>query len=300
MSKGIDRRDFLRRSAGAAAALSGISGGAAAAGPKRAPARLKKAVIYGMLPDTLPMPDRFKLARDVGFEGVEISPVGQADAEAMRHAAEAAGIPIHSVIYGGWGAPMSSADEATIAKGQAEIEAALRCAKWAGAEGILLVPAVVNASTRYVDAYRRSQANIRKLVPLAAELQISINIEEVWNNFLLSPIEFAEYVSSFRSPWVNAYFDVGNVVRFGWPQDWIRTLGKRIRKVHLKDFKGGPGLGIGGQWVNLGEGSIDWPEVKKALQEVGYAGYVTTELGGGDETYLRDLVARIDRLLTGS
>jgi len=299
MSEEIDRRDFLRRSAGAAAALSGMAAAEGAAADS-APARLKKAVIYGMLPDTLPMADRFKLARDVGFEGVEIAPVGQAEAEAMRAAAQAAGIPIHSVIYGGWGAPMSSADDATIAKGHAEIEAALRCAHWAGADGILLVPAVVNANTRYVDAYRRSQANIRKMEPLAAELQVDINIEEVWNNFLLSPIEFAQYVDGFKSPRVHAYFDVGNVVRFGWPQDWIRTLGKRIHKVHLKDFKGGPGLGTGGQWVNLGEGSIDWPEVKKALQEVGYTGYVTTELGGGDEAYLRDLVARIDRLLTGA
>ncbi len=297
MNEGMDRRDFIRRSTGAAVALSVASSGA---GGSAAPAKLKKAIIYGMLPDDLPMPDRFKLAKDVGFEGVEIAPVAEAEAEAMRKAAEAAGIPIHSVIYGGWKAPMSSADPEVIKQGQADIEAALRCAKTVGAEDVLLVPAVVNAGTGYADAYKRSQANIKKVLPVAAELKVHLDIEEVWNNFLLSPLEFGKYIDEFGSPWVQAYFDVGNVVRFGWPQDWIRTLGKRIRKVHVKDFKGGPGLGTGGEWVNLGDGSIDWPEVKKALGEIGYSGYITTELRGGDEAYLRDLAARLDRVLTGA
>jgi hexulose-6-phosphate isomerase len=114
------------------------------------------------------------------------------------------------------------------------------------------------------------------------------------------PLEFARYIDELNSPWVQAYFDVGNVVRFGWPQDWIRTLGKRTRKVHIKDFKGGPGLGTGGEWVNLREGSIDWPEVMRALAEVGYEGYLTCELKGGDEAYLRDLSARIDLILAGT
>ena len=101
---------------------------------------------------------------------------------------------------------------------------------------VLLVPAVVNKDIGYRDAWERSQQQIRKMIPLAAELKVVIAIEEVWNHFLLSPIEFARYVDDFKSPWVKAYFDVGNVVLFSFPQDWIRILGPRIVKVHLKDF----------------------------------------------------------------
>jgi hexulose-6-phosphate isomerase len=146
----------------------------------------------------------------------------------------------------------------------------------------------------------RSQKQIRKLIPLAEELKVIIAIEEVWNKFLLSPLEMARYVDEFQSPWVKAYFDVGNVVFYGYPQDWIRTLGKRIAKVHLKDFKiTGPGFGNGYRFVNLGEGDIDWPAVRKAFAEVGYTGYATTELEGGDEAYLRDVGQRVDRLVLG-
>lgn len=258
----------------------------------------KKSLLYGMLPGRLPMEDRFKLARDCGFEGIEAPPIFDlAECERMRAAAERAGIPIHSVIFGGWGAPLSSGDPAVIERGMEEVRKGLKGAAAMGCDGLLLVPAVVNAKTPYADAYRRSQANIRKLIPVAAECRVRIDIEEVWNNFLLSPIEFARYVDEFRSPWVKAYFDVGNVVRFGWPQDWIRTLGKRIRKVHIKDFKGGPGLGTSGEWVNLLEGSIDWPETMRAFREIGFSGYMTLELGGGDEAYLKDLNARFDRIL---
>jgi hexulose-6-phosphate isomerase len=128
-----------------------------------------------------------------------------------------------------------------------------------------------------------------------------ICVEEVWNNFLLSPLEYCQYIDGFHSPWVHAYFDVGNVVAFAWPEDWIRTLGHRVRKVHLKDFKGGPGLfgGIGGHWANLREGSINWPEVRRAFTEIGYNGYMTTELSGGDEAYLRDVSQRVDLILAG-
>src|SRR6266540_1495139 len=123
-----------------------------------------------------------------------------------------------------------------------------------GSDTVLLVPAVVNAQTSYRDAWTRSQAQIRKLIPLAAELKVVIAIEEVWNKFLLSPLEMVQYIGEFHSPWVQAWFDVGNVVLYGYPQDWIRTLGKRIVKVHLKDFKRKEG---GYEWVNLGDGDVD-------------------------------------------
>ena len=123
-------------------------------------------------------------------------------------------------------------------------------------------------------------------------------LEEVWNKFLLSPLEFARYVDEFQSPWAKAYFDVGNVVFYGFPQDWIRTLGQRIVRVHLKDFKLEREAGTF-TWKNIGEGDIDWVEVRKALGEIGYDGYMTTEIEGGDKAYLTDVSARLDRFLNG-
>lgn len=262
----------------------------------------KKAVLYGMLPGNLSMEDRFKLARDVGFEGVEAPPITDpAECEKMHVAAEKAGIMIHCVIYGGWDPPLSHPDPAMQERAVQGVRRGLEGARLMGADALLLVPAVVNAQTRYVDAYKRSQANIKKLIPTAAKHKVIICIEEVWNNFLLSPLEFTRYIDEFKSPWVQAYFDVGNVVTFGWPEDWIRTLGKRIKRVHLKDYKGGPGLfgGNKGDFVNLLDGSVNWSEVRKALSEIGFTSYMTTELGGGDEAYLRDVSARVDKILVG-
>ncbi len=298
MTLDISRRRFLAQTSGAALALNTMTAPVHALAEESGP---KKACLFGMLPRNLDIESRFKLARDVGFVGVEADPTDLATADKMRAAAEKAGIHIHSVIYGGWDPPLSAPDPAAAAKSLHNAEAAIRCAQHYGAETILLVPAVVNADTRYVDAYKRSHKAIQHLIPVAEECNITICLEEVWNNFLLSPMEFAAFVDSFHSTRVMSYFDVGNVVPFAWPEDWIRTLGKRIRKVHLKDFKGGPGLfgGVGGHFTNLREGSINWPEVRKAFREIHYTGYMTTELGGGDETYLRDISARFDKILAG-
>ena len=164
---------------------------------------------------------------------------------------------------------------------------------------MLLVPAVVDAKTGYKDAWDRSHKVIReRILPEAEKQGIIIGIEEVWNKFLLSPLEMNAYVDSFKSKCVQAYFDVGNIVFYAYPQDWIRTLGPRIKKVHLKDFKLDRRKGTF-ELVHLGEGDIDWPEVRKALNDIGYNGYMTTEIKGGDKAYLTDVVARLDRFLAG-
>jgi hexulose-6-phosphate isomerase len=304
MSGEVYRREFLAGSASAVAlsAAPVLARGEAMISKQPFKHVPKKAVMFSMLPSSLALEDRFKLARDVGFAAVEAPPISQpAECEKMRSGAEKAGIRVHSVIYGGWDPPLTHPDPAAREKSIANTEAALRGAKMMGADGILLVPGVVNAQTPYAVAYKHATEGIRRLIPVAEELRMLINVEEVWNNFLLSPMEFAAFVDSFKSRWVNAYFDVGNVVTFAWPEDWIRTLGKRIRKIHLKDYKGGPGLfgGNKGSFVNLREGSINWPEVRKALEEVGYEGFMTTELGGGDEAYLRDVSARVDKIIAG-
>jgi hexulose-6-phosphate isomerase len=172
----------------------------------------------------------------------------------------------------------------------------LHNAKLWGSDVVLLVPAVVNAQTSYHDAWTRSQEQIRKLIPLAAEQKTVIAIEDVWNKFLLSPVEMDKYIREFQSPWMKAWFDVGNVLLYGYPQDWIRTLGKSIVKLHVKDFKRNED---GYAWVNLGDGDADWPEVRKALAEIGYAGSAIAELKPGDAAYLLDVSKRMDRLVLG-
>jgi len=290
-----NRREFL----GAVAAASALA--ALHPRPLAAAGGIKKAVLLSMLPKELPFEARFQLAWDVGFEGIEIGTITDAEeAEALKAASGKTGLVIHSVMNAEhWRSPLSSADPAVVAKSVAGMETSLRNAKLWGAGVVLLVPAVVNAETGYQDAWTRSQTVIReRILPLATELGVVIGIEEVWNKFLLSPLELNQYVDEFQSPWVRAYVDVGNMVFYGYPQDWIRTVGKRIARVHLKDFQ----LDRSGgrfYWKNLGEGDIDWPEVRKALADVGYESWATVEIQGGDAAYLKDVVARFDRFLAG-
>lgn len=264
--------------------------------PERLP--IKKGILLGMLPKRLSYADRFKMAREVGFETAQAyTTPDQREAEEIKKAADDAKIRIDSVMNTDhWKYPLSSADSAVVEKSMAGMKTSLHNAKFWGSDAVLLVPAVVNPETSYRDAWTRSQQQIRKLIPLAQELGVVIAVEEVWNKFLLSPLEFATYVDEFNSPSVKVWFDVGNVVFYGYPQDWIRTLGKRIVKVHLKDFKRERDSY---KWVNLGDGDIDWTEVRKAFAEVGYSGSATTELQGGDEAYLREVSKRVDRLVLG-
>jgi hexulose-6-phosphate isomerase len=291
----LDRRTFL----GTATALSVVAvlrpRAAAAAG------RPKKALYVSMLPKQLAWRERFQLALDCGFEGIEVGTIAEAGvAEQVREAAAATGLKIHSVMNADhWKYPLSSADPEVVARSVAGMEASLRNAKLWGADSVLLVPAVVGPETSYADAWTRSQKVIReRILPLARELKVVVGIEEVWNKFLLSPLEMARYVDELGSPWVKAYLDVGNMLFYGYPQDWVRTLGPRISRVHLKDFKLDRSSGRF-YWKNLGEGDVDWPELRKAFAEVGYESWMTTEIEGGDATYLKDVASRFDRFLAG-
>ena len=292
----MKRRNFLKYTAAAAIGTGLLDCAATTQSRAKAAARgakLRKALQLGMLPKSLSSADKFKLARKCGFEGIEGSPMKDlAAATELGKLARDAGTPIHSIVYGGWGAPFSSPDPKVIEKGLEDMETALRSAKALGADTVLLVPAVLNEEVGYGDAYKRSQEHVRKLLPLAEELKIVIAVENVWNKFLLSPLEFARYVDEFESPWLKAYFDIGNVIIYGYAQDWIRTLGNRIVKIHLKDFKR-----KGYQWTNLLEGDVNWKQVRLALEEIGYDGFITPELRSGDEEYLTDLSGRIDKII---
>ena len=299
-----DRRTFLKTigTALAASAAPVLTARTAAETPRQGAARgIRKSVLINMLPRDVPYAQRFALARECGFDAIEMQTVARdEEAAEIKEAAAKAGLRIHSVMnMDHWRFPLSSSDPEVVTKSVAGMETSIRNAALWGADAVLLVPAVVDATTGYRDAYTRSQRVIReRLLPLARDKKIVIAVEEVWNKFLLSPMEFARYVDEFDSPLVKAYFDVGNVVLYAFPQDWIRTLGPRIVKLHLKDFTLDRRNGTFA-WKAIGEGDIDWIEVRRALTDIKYEGYATTEVSGGDAAYLKDLAARVDRFLAG-
>jgi L-ribulose-5-phosphate 3-epimerase len=286
----MDRRRFLQSMA-AATVFPGLQGSSGR----------KKAVLISMLAKDLPYAQRFAAARDAGFDAIEMQTILREDEAAeIKEAASKSGLRIHSVMNADhWRFPLSSSDRDVVNRSVAGMEASLRNAALWGAEAVLLVPAVVDQATSYRDAWTRSQRVIgERLLPLARELKVVVAVEEVWNKFLLSPIEMVRYVDELDSPWLKAYFDVGNVVFYGFPQDWIRTLGPRIAKVHLKDFRLDRPNGRFA-WTNIGDGDIDWLEVRRAFDDAGYKGFFTTEVAAGDAAYLKDLAGRVDRFLAG-
>ena len=304
MSHTLSRRTLLKTAASMPlAALTDPTGRAAAAQAMGGPqaTRIKRAVLASMLPKPLDWKERFDLAKEIGFDGVEMQTTDdQAVAEEVARAAEDSKLTIHSVMnMAHWKYPLSSADPSVVAQSVAGMKTSLANAALWKAEIVLLVPAVVDAKTTYAEAWARSQQVIRQqLLPLAAGFKVRIGLEEVWNKFLLSPLEFARYIDDFRSPWIKAYMDVGNVVFYGYPQDWIRTLGRRVARLHLKDFHVDRSNGRF-EWKNLGEGDVEWQEVRRALGEAPFVNWVTTELEGGDRAYLTDVLGRVDKFLAG-
>jgi len=272
-----------------------------AADPPAAPGRFKKAVILGMVKGDMPVMDKFRLLKDLGFDGVEIEAHSGLDRDEVVRARDATGLVIHGVVAGVlWKQQLSSNDAAVRAKAVELLKGAVDEAKAYGATTVLTIPGVVNKETFYADAYRRSLEEIPKAIPHAAEAGVKLALENVWNQFLLSPLEAARFVDELNAPEVGWYFDAGNVVRCGWPEHWIAALGRRILKVHIKEYsrkkQQEEGLWKGFD-VELGEGDCDWPTVMKALRDVGYAGWITAEVPGGDRERLADIARRMDRII---
>lgn len=301
MKTSLTRRDFVR-GAGATLALASLPRLGtqlfAADNPKR---RLKKAIHLGMISGNQSIADKFKLAKETGFDGLEVSSPSDLSVDEILKARDATGLEIASVMNSAhWSSPLSDPNPEVRARGVEGLKIALRDAKKLGCTSVLLVPAVVKKEVSYADAYTRSQAEIRKVVPLAEELGVIIAIENVWNQFLLSPLEAARYVDEFNSPRVGWHFDVGNIVNYGWPEQWIRILGKRIAKVHVKEFsrskRDKEGLWKGFD-VELLAGDCDWPAVMKALDDIGYQGWLIAEISGGDAQRLKTIAELMDRIL---
>lgn len=257
---------------------------------------MKKACCLGVLPADLELEARLALARKVGFDAVEPNTLRRkSDVKALQKAAANAGVAIASVMNSDhWGYPLSSPKASVVNKSIQGMITSMENAAALGTDCVLLVPAVMTPDVTYEDAWKRSRAAIRRMLPTAKKLGVKIAVENVWNKFLLSPIEFKAYVDSFKSPLVKAYFDVGNILLTGYPQQWIRTLGRRIARVHLKDFDAGTK-----QFVPLREGSLDWPAVRQALADIRYNGYLTAEVRGGDVKTLRCISRAMDKIIAG-
>ena len=262
---------------------------------------LKKAVKFGMIEEDMTILQKFELLKSLGFDGVEMDSPSDLDVDEVVAARDTAGLPIHGVVDSvHWRQTLSDADSAVREAGLDGLKIALNDAHAFGASTVLLVPAVVNRDVSYDDAYSRSQTEIRKVLPMANELGVKIAIENVWNRFLLSPLEAARYVDEFESDMIGWYMDVGNIVTFSWPEQWIRILGHRVLKLDIKEYsrakrdEEGPYAGFR---VALGEGDCNWPEVLNALDEIGYEGWATAEIPGGDTERLTEIATRMNRIL---
>lgn len=296
MHASLTRRSFVHGAFAGAACATLQHVIAQEATPKR---KLRKAVMYGTVRVKGSVMEKFKAIRGAGFEGVE--PNGGLDQAEVLDALKASGLDAASVCcHTHWKDTLTHPDAATRKRGIEGLLTTLRNAKAYGAGSILLVPGVVNAEVPYDTAWKRSQECIREALPLAKELEVRISIENVWNNFILSPLEMARFIDEFNTPWVGAHFDIGNVYRYGWPEQWIHILGKRINRLHFKEFDtdkmNNQGLRAGFDCDFLA-GKNDWKAIMHALDDVGYSGWCIAEqrmgLNPGDMMKLTDAMGKM-------
>jgi hexulose-6-phosphate isomerase len=259
-----------------------------------------KSLKYGMIKEGDSVLDKFKLAAELGFDGIELdSPNDLAEGEILD-ARDKTGLKIPGVVNSlHWKMPLSDPDASVRAScTKSMIEAFSKC-KLYGGDTVLLVPAVVRKEISYDDAWERATVEIEKMLPEAEKTGIKIAVENVWNNFLISPMEAAQFIDQFESDHIGWYFDVGNVIRYGWPEQWIRILEKRILKIDIKDYSRDKQQNEGiwkGFSVKLGEGDADWTSVNNALREVGYSGWGSAEVAGGNRERLQEISERMDTL----
>lgn len=300
MSERVNRRTFLQASAVAATVAAGRSTSAETTGR----VKLRKAVKYTMITGKASPRENLQMLADIGFEGVELQP-GKHDVKEMIEASKTTGVKIHGLVGGNlWRIRLSDPDAQVRAKAVEYLKNALREAKTYGASTVLVIAGRVDKDTPYADVYKRSQEELAKAIPTAEELGIVMAIENVWNNFLLSPLEAARFVDELKSPQVRWYFDVGNVVRSGWPEHWIDVLGPRIIKLDIKEYdrklqkEQGLWKGFTAEIGDAADG-VEWPVVMKALARINFSGWATAEVKGGDRKRLTEIKAQMDRVLGG-
>jgi hexulose-6-phosphate isomerase len=266
---------------------------------------LKKSLVFGMIDEDLSIADKFKLVKDLGFDGVELNSPNDFETSEILEAKEKSGIELPSLINKDhWSKPLSDPDPDVRVECIKSVATSLQDMKDYGGDTVLVVPGVVNDKVSYEKAYYQSQASIRELIPHAEKTGIQIALENVWNNFILSPLEAKRYIDEINHPLVGWYFDIGNILRYGWPEHWIETLQSRIMKLHMKEyskeimFNEGVRNGFG---VELMEGDNNWPVVMKAIKAINYKGeWITAEVKGGDRKRLLDVSQRMDRIINSN
>lgn len=304
----MKRRTFLTASAASAVACTGFANSLAARdssrpatdNPSHQEKRFKKAVKLGMVRVKGGLTEKFQVLKDLGFDGVELSSPNNFKLEEVEAAMKETGLPVHGVVDSRhWNKTLSHENESIRKEGLVALQTAIKDAKAYGASSVLLVPAVVNEEATYEKSWKRSIPLIKQAIPLAEELEIDILLENVWNNFLTDPAETAKYIDELGSERVGAYYDTGNSVRYANPVIWIRTLGKRIKKLDIKEFD--LALVKDGKWYDgfkakLLEGTNGWYDIIRELKKIDYKGWGTAEIPGGGVERLREIAERMDRI----
>lgn len=261
--------------------------------------------------------ESFALAKDAGFEGVEVAldetsgeiTLSSTEKELLnvKHQAEECGIELYSIASGlYWSYFLNDEDESVRQKAQDIVKKQLETAAMLGCDSILVIPGCVNAEFAapgkimdYETCYNRSLESVMKVKQYAEEYKVNIGLENVWNKFLLSPMEMRDFIDKVGSDWVGSYLDIGNTLANGYPEHWISALGKRIKKVHFKDYRVEAG-GLHG-FVDLLAGDVNYPAVMKALENVGYDGWVTAEMIPNYKHYTETIIYNtsnaMDRIL---
>jgi hexulose-6-phosphate isomerase len=294
----MNRRSFLKVTAGAAASAALLPHTLTrAATPKR---NLRKAIMYSTIGMQGTVLEKFRAMKEAGFEGVE--PLGGMDRDEVLAAFKTTGLQAASVCcHTHWEKPLSTPDEATRKVGFEGLLLSLHDARAYGATSVLLVPGIARDGVTYQQCFERSIVEIRKAIPVAKETGVKIAIENVGNNFIVSPEQAIEYLDAIDSEWVGWHFDIGNAGRVGPAERWIQVLGKRILRIHVKDYRAKPAdpAAGGNARPKLLDGDTNWPAVMKALDNAGYSGWAISEQPGNqsaDVETARDLAQRMDRI----
>lgn len=302
----MNRREFLNTSLAASMTVASAGQVSAAAGH----AAFRKGICSVNFDSHKPLADCFAEAKAAGFEGMEIAlgeQLGLAasadDCLRVREAADKLGLTIISVWVSGVisETPLNDSDPKVRERGVAAIRKGIRIASALGSGAILLVPGEVGWGKKlkhgYQETWDRFSMELPKVIPAAEYGKVCLTLEEVWNRFLVSPLEMRAFVDQFHSDYFKAHFDVGNILQYGFPEDWIRTLGPRIQRVHMKDYKLSDHFEQG-KFVDLLEGTVDWAAVMSAFRETHFHGFLTPEYGpNGDPDQLRKIAAAWDRIV---
>lgn len=302
----LSRREMIRRTAATGLALGTVtfSSNYAVAKdveqstPQRRP--IFKSLKFGMIRENLSILDKFKLVQDIGYDGLELDSPGGQDKKECLEASQKTGLPIHGVVDSRhWSVRATEPDPKRREECLKDLLTAIKESHYCGGSSVLFVPGHGKDGPES-EIIPRAIEVIQEALPSAAKLGVKILIENVWNRMFYNhdgrpeqtAKRYAAFIDACNSPWVGAYFDIGNHHKYGQPQDWVRTLEKRIVKLDVKGFNRDTN-----KWSAIGDGTINWTAVRDALDDLCFTGWCTAEVGGGDRKRLVDILARLNRVL---